>query len=158
LVGLPFARWRTGAFVLELAPAPLFAPLPKAALAGVIIGLLDPAEFRRLARIARSEAVLAVMATAIVVAVGMLAGVVVVAIVSLLVVAQRAARPRTTLLVREPGTDSFRGADSTPDGIAEPGIVLYRFDAPLFFANADVLRDDLSEEVAAADPPGRGAG
>ena len=105
---------------------PLFAPLPKAALAGVIIvvaaGLLDPAEFRRLARIARSEAVLAVVATVIVVAVGMLAGVVVVAILSLLLVAQRAARPRTTFLVRVPGTDSFRGADATPDGVAEPGI------------------------------------
>ena len=138
---------------------PLFAPLPKAALAGVIIvvamGLLDPAEFRRLARIARSEAVLAVMATAIVVAVGMLAGVVVVAIVSLLLVAQRAARPRTTLLVRVPGTDSFRGADATPDGVAEPGIILYRFDAPLFFANADVLRDDVSAALAAAEPPAR---
>jgi SulP family sulfate permease len=136
---------------------PLFAPLPKAALAGVIIvvamGLLDPAEFRRLARISRSEAVLAVMAVVIVVAVGMLAGVVVVAVVSLLLVAQRAARPRTTLLVRMPGTGSFRGADATPDGIAEPGIVLYRFDAPLFFANADVLRDDVSAAVAAADPP-----
>jgi len=89
------------------------------------------------------------------VAVGMLAGVVVVAILSLLLVAQRAARPRTTLLVRVPGTDSFRGADATPDGVAEPGIVLYRFDAPLFFANADVLRDDISTEIAPADPPTR---
>ncbi len=138
---------------------PLFAPLPKAALAGVIIvvaaGLLDPAEFRRLARIARSEAVLAVVATVIVVAVGMLAGVVVVAILSLLLVAQRAARPRTTSLVRVPGTDSFRGADATPDGVAEPGMILYRFDAPLFFANADVLRDDVAAAISAADPAAR---
>jgi sulfate permease, SulP family len=138
---------------------PLFAPLPKAALAGVIIvvasGLLDPSEFRRLAQISRSEVALAVLATTIVVAVGMLAGVVVIAILSLLLVAQHAARPRTTLLVRVPGTDSFRGADTAADGMAEPGIVLYRFDAPLFFANAEVLRDDLDAAVAAADPPAR---
>ena len=139
---------------------PLFAPLPKAALAGVIIvvalGLLDPAEFRRLARhLALGGVPSRCSATAIVVVVGMLAGVVVIAILSLLLVAQRAARPRTTLLVRVPGTDSYRGADATPDGIAEPGIVLYRFDAPLFFANADVLRDDISAAVAAADPPAR---
>jgi len=138
---------------------PLFEPLPKAALAGVIIlvalGLFDPAEFRRLARISRLEAALAVFATVLVVAVGMLAGVVVIAIMSLLIVAQRAARPRTTLLVRVPGTDRYRGADTTPNGIAEPGIVLYRFDAPLFFANAEVLRDDVSAAVAAADPPAR---
>ena len=138
---------------------PLFEPLPKAALAGVIIvvamGLLDPSEFARLARISRLEAALAVWATVIVVAVGMLAGVVVIAIMSLLIVAQRAARPRTTLLVRLPGTDTFRGADSTPDGTSEPGIVLYRFDAPLFFANAEVLRDDVAEAIATADPPAR---
>jgi SulP family sulfate permease len=137
----------------------LFAPLPKSALAGVIIvvaaGLLDPAEFRRLARVARSEAALAVLATLIVVAVGMLAGVLVIALLSLLLVAQRAARPPRTLLVRVPGTDSFRAAGSTPEGRPEPGMVLYRFDGPLFFANADVFRDDVTEAVAAAEPPAR---
>jgi SulP family sulfate permease len=137
----------------------LFAPLPKAALAGVIIvvaaGLLDPGEFRRLARVARSEAALALLATVIVVAVGMLAGVLVIALLSLLLVAQRAARPPRTFLVRVPGTDSYRSADSTPDGRPEPGMVLYRFDGPLFFANADVFRDDVTEAVAAADPPAR---
>ena len=135
----------------------LFAPLPKSALAGVIIvvaaGLLDPSEFRGLARVARSEAALAVLATVIVVAVGMLAGVLVIALLSLLLVAQRAARPPRNLLVRVPGTDSYRSADATPDGLPEPGMVLYRFDGPLFFANADVFRDDVTEAVAAAEPP-----
>ncbi len=138
---------------------PLFAPLPKAALAGVIIvvaaGLLDPAEFRRLAAVARSELALALLATVIVVAVGMLAGVLVVAILSLLLVAQRAARPRRTFLVRVPGTDSYRAADSTPAGLPEPGVVVYRFDGPLFFANADIFRQDVTDAVAAADPPAR---
>ena len=137
----------------------LFEPLPKAALAGVIIvvaaGLLDPAEFRRLAAVARSEAALAVLAAVIVVAVGMLAGVLVIALLSLLLVAQRAARPRRAFLVRVPGTDSYRAADSTPEGTPEPGIVLYRFDGPLFFANADVFREDVTEAVAVADPPAR---
>ena len=138
---------------------PLFAPLPKAALAGVIIvvaaGLLQPAEFRRLAVIARSEALLAVLATVIVVAVGMLAGVLIVAILSLLLVAQRAARPHRAFLVRVPGTDSYRGADSTPDGRPEPGMVLYRFDGPVFFANAEVFRADVTDAVADADDPAR---
>jgi sulfate permease, SulP family len=135
----------------------LFEPLPKAALAGVIIvvaaGLLDPAEFRGLARVARSEAALAVLATVIVVAVGMLAGVLVIALLSLLLVAQRAARPPRNLLVRVPGTDSFRAAGSTPDGRPEPGMVIYRFDGPLFFANADVFRDDVIDAVGVAEPP-----
>jgi SulP family sulfate permease len=121
----------------------------------VAVGLLDPAEFRGLARVARSEAVLALLATVIVVAVGMLAGVLVIALLSLLLVAQRAARPPRNLLERVPGTDSFRAAGSTPDGRPEPAMVLYRFDGPLFFANADVFRDDVVAAVAAADPPAR---
>jgi SulP family sulfate permease len=137
----------------------LFEPLPKAALAGVIIvvaaGLLDPGEFRRLAAVARSELALALLASVIVVAVGMLAGVLVVALLSLLLVAQRAARPPRNFLVRVPGTDSYRAADSTPEGRPEPGMVLYRFDGPLFFANADVFREDVTEAVAVADPPAR---
>jgi SulP family sulfate permease len=135
---------------------PLFAPLPKAALAGVIIvvaaGLLDPAEFRRLAAIARSEAALALLATGIVIAVGMLAGVLIVAMLSLLVVAQRAARPHRAFLVRVPDTDSYRGADSAPRGQPEPGMLLYRFDGPVFFANAEVFRTDVTDAVERAEP------
>ncbi len=138
---------------------PLFAPLPKSALAGVIIvvgaGLLDPAAFRLLARFSRSEVVLALLTAAIVVAIGMLAGVVLVAFVSLLLVAQRAARPHTAILVRVPGTDTYRAAEHTPDGVPAPGIIVYRFDAPLFFANADVLRDDITAAMSAADSPTR---
>ena len=138
---------------------PLFAPLPKSALAGVIIvvgvGLIHPAEFRSLARIARSEAILALLAATIVVFVGMLAGVIVVAILSLLLLAQRAAQPRTVMLVRVPGTDTYRAAEANPDGSAEPGLVLYRFDAPLFFANVDILGDEILAAVEAADPPTR---
>ncbi len=139
---------------------PLFAPLPKAALAGVIIvvaaGLLDPAEFRRLScdralggRCSRC------WRPSIVVAVGMLAGVLIIALLSLLLVAQRAARPRRAFLVQVPGTDSYRAAESTPDGRPEPGLVVYRFDAQLFFANAEVFRADVTDAVAAAEAPVR---
>jgi SulP family sulfate permease len=126
---------------------PLFAPLPKAALAGVIIvvafGLLEPAGFRDLARVDRAELALALVTAAIVVAVGMLAGVLVTVVISLFLVALRAAQPRRTFLVRVPGTDRFRSTDSVTDGSTEPGLVVYRFDAPLFFANAQLLSDDV---------------
>jgi SulP family sulfate permease len=141
---------------------PLFAPLPKAALAGVIIvvafGLLEPAGFRELARVDRRELGLALLAAAIVVAVGMLAGVFVTIVLSLFLVALRAAQPRRTQLLRVPGTDSFRSADSVTDGVPEPGLVVYRFDAPLFFANAQLLADDVGAAVAdaAAGAPIRG--
>ncbi len=131
---------------------PLFAPLPKSALAGVILvvafGLLEPAGFRDLARVDRRELALALLAAAIVVAVGMVAGVLVTVVLSLILLALRAAQPRRTMLVRVPGTDSFRSVDTVADGSAEPGLVLYRFDAPLFFANAQVLADDITAAVA----------
>ena len=131
---------------------PLFAPLPKSALAGVIIvvafGLLEPAAFRELARVDHREVGLALLTAAIVVAVGMVAGVLVTVVLSLFLVAIRASQPRRTLLGRVPGTDSFRSVDSIADGSAEPGLVVYRFDAPLFFANAQLLADDVLAAVA----------
>jgi SulP family sulfate permease len=136
---------------------PLFAPLPKSALAGVIIvvafGLLEPAGFRELARVDRQELVLALLAAAIVVAVGMVAGVLVTVVLSLFLVAIRAAQPRRTFLARVPGTDSFRGVDSAADGSTEPGLLIYRFDGPLFFANAQLLADDIQAAVATGVAP-----
>jgi SulP family sulfate permease len=131
---------------------PLFAPLPKSALAGVIIvvavGLLEPAAFRALARLDRRELGLAFLTAGIVVAVGMIAGVLVTVVLSLFLAAIRAAQPRRTFLVRVPGTDSFRGVDSVKDGTIVPGLVVYRFDGPLFFASAQLLADDIGQAVA----------
>jgi len=136
---------------------PLFAPLPKSALAGVIIvvafGLLEPAGFRALARVDRRELGLALLAAAIVVAVGMVAGVLVTVVLSLFLVAIRAAQPRRTFLARVPGTDSFRGVDSVVEGSTEPGLVVYRFDGPLFFANAQLLADDIGAALAEGVAP-----
>ena len=131
---------------------PLFAPLPKSALAGVIIvvafGLLEPVAFRVLARIDRRELGLALIAAAVVVAVGMIAGVLVTVVLSLFLAAIRASQPGRTFLVRVPGTDSFRGVDNVAEGEAVPGLVIYRFDGPLFFANAQLLADDIEAAIA----------
>jgi len=140
---------------------PLFTALPKAALAGVIIvvagGLLEPAGFRELARVDRRELALALMAASIVIGVGMLAGVFLTVGVSLFLVAVRAANPHRSMLVRVPGTDSYRSAVNVVGGVPVPGVVVYRFDAPLFFANAQILADDLQAATAveAAQQPVR---
>jgi SulP family sulfate permease len=136
---------------------PLFAPLPKAALAGVIIvvawGLFEPAAFREVARVDRRELGLALLAASVVVAVGMIAGVLVTILLSLFIVAVRAAQPHRAFLVRVPGTDSFRSVEAVTDGILVPGLVVYRFDGPLFFANAQLLSDDIEAAVAEAPAP-----
>jgi SulP family sulfate permease len=137
---------------------PLFAPLPKAALAGVIIvvaaGLIEPAAYRQLARVDRTEAGLALTAALIVVMVGMLAGVIVVIVLSLLLVAQRAAVPRTAVLVQGPAGRFRRAGGGSPREAAE-GLVIYRFDAPLFFANATQFADEIRDLAANGDPPVR---
>lgn len=154
-----------GVFVLVILTllflTPLFAPLPKSALAGVIIivavGLLDPVAFRDLARVDRRELSLALLTAAVVVAVGMIAGVLVTVVLSLFLVAIRAAQPHRVFLVRVPGTDSFRGVETVEDGTAVDGLAVYRFDGPLFFANAQLLADDIEAAVAegAASEPVR---
>ena len=136
---------------------PLFGPLPKTALAAVILvvafGLLDARGFLELARTDRKELALAILTAVVVVAVGMLVGVLVTVVVSLFLVALRASQPRRTLLTRVSGTDSYRGVDTVVEGRTAPGLVLYRFDAPLFFANAQLLVDDV---LAAVNTPGPG--
>ena len=84
----------------------------------------------------------------------MLASAAVVVVLSLLIVAQRAAQPRTAVLVRNPATGGYRSADNDPDD-SIPGLIMYRFDAPLFFANATQFADEilaLVEEAIPAEP------
>jgi SulP family sulfate permease len=149
------------AFVLLtlLLLAPLFEYLPMAALAGIVIvagaGLLDPSEFTALWRYRRTEFWLAVVTIGAVLTLGMLGGILVAVGLSLLVVVLRASSPSTAFLGRLPGTDTYRDVADHPDAETFPGLLIYRFDAPLFFANAGQMRSDISEAIEEADPPVR---
>jgi SulP family sulfate permease len=127
--------------------APLFRSMPLAALGGITIvvgaGLIDVGEFRRIGRYDRADLVLALATAAGVIWIGMLAGILLVVLLSLLDVARRSAAPNTTVLVRVPGTDSYRSVATAGGSEQEPGLAIYRFDAPLFFANVHVFVDDV---------------
>lgn len=135
----------------------LFASLPDVALAAIVIvagiGLFDIAEYRRIRRIDRADAVLALITATGVLVLGMLAGIVVAIVLSLLDVARRAITPHTAVLGRVPGTDRFRDIEALDQPETVPGLLVYRFDAPLFFANVDRFTDDIRQLIAAADPP-----
>jgi SulP family sulfate permease len=76
--------------------------------------------------------------------------------VSLLEVLRRALLPHTAVLGRVAGHQTWRGTDDDHGDLRlVPGLLVYRFDAPLFFANADVLRHQVTRLVDAADPPVR---
>jgi sulfate permease, SulP family len=137
----------------------VFENLPDVALAAIVIvagiGLFDIAELRRIWELDRVDAVLAILTAVSVVVLGMLAGIVVAILLSLLEVAWRAGRPRTAILARVPGTDRFRDIENI-EGVEDvPGIIVYRFDAPLFFANVEILTDELGSLVARAEQPVR---
>ena len=151
--------WAAGFVVLTLLLlAPALDYLPTAALSGIVIvaglGLLDVAEFRLLWQYRPTEFWLATLTAAAVLALGMLVGILVAVGLSLLQVILRAASPHTAVLGRLPGTDTFRDVADHPDAETTPGLLVYRFDAPLFFANAGRLRDGILIALDTAEEPG----
>ncbi|RSN24184.1 sodium-independent anion transporter [Streptomyces sp. WAC 05977] len=123
---------------------PLLAGFPKAALAAIVVyaalKLVDPREFRRIARFRRSEFFLAVSTLLAVVALGVLYGVLAAVGLSILDLLRRLARPHGAVLGFVPGVPGMHDVGDYPDATTEPGLVIYRYDAPLCFANADDFR------------------
>jgi sulfate permease, SulP family len=144
----PVASLVTGGLVLLtlIVLAPLFSSLPKAVLGAVIIdavvfGMIDVPELRRLYRVTRFDFWVAAAAIVGVLSVGVLAGVVVGVVLSLIWLVYVATRPTMPLLGREPGTQVFRDLVENPDDETFPGIVVLRLDGGLFFATAEALED-----------------
>ena len=119
----------------------LLESFPMAALGALVVfaalRLIDIAEFRRLGRFRRSELLLAIATTAAVLAFGVLYGVLVAIALSILDLLRRVARPHDGVLGLVPGVAGMHDLDDYPDARPIPGLVVYRYDAPLFFANAE---------------------
>ena len=136
---------------------PLFENLPLAVLAGIVIvaglGLFALDDFRALWRIRRSEFWLGTATVAAVLVLGMLGGIVFAIGLSLLAALARVVRPHTAELGLVDGTETFRDLDRNPDAHAIPGILVYRIDDELFFANAAFFVRDVKAKLVASDPP-----
>jgi SulP family sulfate permease len=130
---------------------PLFESLPRSALAGVVlvaaVGLVDIAEFKSLFRLRPADFYLALATTLGVLTIGMLGGIVIAVVLSLMDVVRRTITPNTAVLGEVPGTDSFRDVTTLADFRSIRGLLIYRFEAPLFFANADVFADEVMHLV-----------
>lgn len=144
-------------FALVAIGSGLVQDVPMAALAAVVITagfqLFDVVSWRWLFRARRSEFLLSLAATIGVIAIGVLEGIVVATVLSLGVFIQRVWRPHDAVLGRVDGRKGYHDMARHPDARQIPGLLLFRFDAPLFFANADhfVRRVRLGID-AAADP------
>jgi high affinity sulfate transporter 1 len=133
----------------------LVQDLPLSTLAAIVIvavvGFIDIPALRRLRRWRRSEFILAMVAFTGVAVLGVLWGVGIAIGLSLLNFIRRAWRPHDAVLGRVDNLKGYHDITRYPDARHIPGLVLYRFDAPIFFANADYFRERVEALARAGD-------
>jgi len=135
----------------------LFRNLPQPALAAIVItaslSLADIPGTVRLWRQRKADFLLSLTAFLGVAVLGVLAGIAVAVALSIFDVFRRAWWPYDTELGRVKGLEGYHDVRSYPNASRLPGLVIYRFDAPLFFANAKNFRDEVRRMAAAGQPP-----
>ena len=145
------------AVMLVLVPG-LMATLPQPALAAVVIiasaSLADVPATRRLWVQRRMEFAVAMAAFLGVALLGVLPGILLAVVLSILGVFRRAWDPYRTVLGDVPGVPGYHDISMYPDAYQYPGLVIYRFDAPLIFANATTFREEV-RHLARRDPKPR---
>lgn len=129
----------------------LLARFPVPALGGLVVyaalRLIDITGYRRLARYRPTELGLALAAASGVLIAGVLAGILVAIALSVIVLFVRVARPRAAILGRAPGVAGLHDIEDYPDARTIPGLVVFRYDAPLCFANANDFKTRALEAV-----------
>ncbi len=130
--------------------APFFSDLPDAVLGAVIIeavvmGMMDVSAMRRIWRVKPIEFVMAMAALLGVLTFGILQGVVIGVVLSLMWLVAVSSRPHIPQLGRKPGTQAYRDLESHPDGETYPGLMILRFDDGLFFVNSGALDDRIRD-------------
>jgi MFS superfamily sulfate permease-like transporter len=146
------------ALLLLVAPA-LMQHLPTAALGAVVIAacwsILEVQSVKRLYHLRREEFVLSMVCLLGVALLGVVQGIFIAVAISLLAVIWRAWRPYHAVLARVDGLKGYHDVTRHPEGKRIPGLVLFRWDAPLFFANAEMFRDSVLRAVSSAPTPTR---
>jgi high affinity sulfate transporter 1 len=125
--------------------------LPEPVLAAVVLiavgGLIRPRELWHLHRVSRMEFRVAMVATVGVLAFGILKGVLLAAIFSILLLLRRASHPRISVLGQLPGTHGFADSSRYPESEAIPRVLVLRVEAGLFYFNAQNVKNEVLERV-----------
>jgi sulfate permease, SulP family len=131
----------------------LLANLPTVVLAAIVLvavrGLIDLQALRHLWRVSRLEFCVAMVALVGVLLLGILKGVLVAAIVSLLMLLAGVARPHVAFLGRIPGTRRYSDCARHPDNEALPGILIFRVESALLYFNVDHVRQVVWDRIQA---------
>ena len=146
------------AILLIFAPK-LLQSLPHAALGAVVVcaclSLFEVRGVLRLYHLRRDEFVLSIVCFLGVVLLGVIQGIFIAVGLALLAFIWRAWRPYDAVLGHVDGLKSYHDISRHPDAKRIPGLVLFRWDAPLFFANAETFRNQVLHAVADAPTPTR---
>ena len=146
------------AALLVLAPR-LLSHLPTAALAAVVIAsalsLIEITDLRRIYRIQRWEFWLSMVCLVGVAVLGAIPGIGLAIVIAVIEFLWDGWRPHSAVLGRVDGVKGYHDITRYPHARRVPGLVLFRWDAPLFFANADLFRDRVLDAVAASPTPVR---
>ncbi len=143
-----------GIAVLLLFAPQLMAHLPTAALGAVVIAacwtILEVRNVKRLYHLRREEFVLSNVCLLGVALLGVVQGIFIAVAISLMLLVWRAWRPYHAVLGRVDGMKGYHDVSRHPEARRIPGLVLFRWDAPLFFANAEMFRAQVLRAVSTA--------
>jgi high affinity sulfate transporter 1 len=146
------------ALLLLLAPN-LLEHLPQTALAAVVIasaiGLVEISDLRRIYRIQRWEFWLSMACFAGVATLGAIPGIALAIVIAVIEFLWDGWRPHSAVLGRVERVAGYHDISRYPEARLLPGLVLFRWDAPLFFANAELFNQRVLDAVASSPTPAR---
>lgn len=135
----------------------LLANLPSVVLAAIVLvavkGLINIRELRHVWRVSRFEFAVSMVAFAAVLLLGILKGVIVAVLVSMLLIIRRAAHPHVAFLGRIPGTQMFSDIERHPENESVPQVLIFRPESSLLYFNAEHVRTTVRQRVAASTEP-----
>ncbi len=130
--------------------------LPKAVLAAVVLtavyGLLDFPALIRMWRVSRLDFVAAALALVGVLLLGILQGILLAALASILLMLARVSQPHIAFLGRVPGTNSYSDLDRHPENEPLSGVIAFRPEASLIYVNVDAVLDSVLDHLRQAGP------
>jgi len=135
----------------------LLRNLPSVVLAAIVLiavkGLINITALKNIYRVSRYEFRISMVALVGVLLLGILKGVLLAAIASILMLLARASRPHVAFLGRIPGTKRFSDMERNPDNESLPGVVIFRVEAALLYFNTDYVSKMVSEKVKSTPAP-----
>lgn len=156
-LALVFASIAIGLCLMFLAG--LLANLPNVVLAAIVLvavkGLINIGELRHVWRVSRFEFVISMVAFAGVLMLGILKGVIVAVLVSMLLIIRRAAHPHVAILGRIPGTRFFSDIERHAENEAIAHVLAVRVEASLLYFNVEHVRETIRRQIRAASEPVR---